>query len=69
MKPKLKLPAIALVTGAALACVTELSSSCTRQRPSALKPIDQTALQTMVEKTAKKLLIPGVRRSLAHTSG
>jgi CubicO group peptidase (beta-lactamase class C family) len=30
-----------------------------RQRAPALKPIDQAALQTMVETTAKKLLIPG----------
>jgi len=60
MRTKLKLPAVALMTGAALGCVIELSSSCTRQRPSALKPIDQAALQTMVQKTAKELLIPGV---------
>jgi D-alanyl-D-alanine carboxypeptidase len=33
--------------------------SCTRTRPSALKPIDRAALQTMVETTAKELLIPG----------
>lgn len=59
MKTKLKVPAVALVTGAALACVTGLSFSCTRQRAPALKPIDQAALQTMVETTAKELLIPG----------
>jgi CubicO group peptidase (beta-lactamase class C family) len=47
------------MTGAALACLIELSSSCTRQRPSALKPIDQAALQTMVDTTAKELMIPG----------
>jgi D-alanyl-D-alanine carboxypeptidase len=59
MKTKLKVPAAALVTGAVLGCVTGLSLSCTRQRASALKPIDQAALQTMVETTAKELLIPG----------
>src|SRR5437899_2335728 len=59
MKTKLKVAAVALVKGAALGCVTVVSLSCTRQRPSALKPIDQAALQTMVETTAKELLIPG----------
>src|SRR5882724_3940765 len=59
MKTKLKIRTVALMTAAALGCVTGLSSSCTRQRPSALKPIDQAALQTMVETTAKELLIPG----------
>src|SRR6476661_255849 len=44
------------MTGAAL---VGLSLSCTRQRTSALKPIDQAALQTMVDTTAKELLIPG----------
>jgi len=59
MKTKLKLSAVALMTGAALGCVTGLSLSCTRQQASALKPIDQAALQTMVDSTAKELLIPG----------
>ena len=59
MKTKFKVPAVALVTGAVLGCVTGLSLSCTRQRASALKPIDQVALQTMVETTARELLIPG----------
>ena len=59
MKTKLKLPAVALMTGAALGCVTGLSLSCTRQRESALKPIDKSALQTMVDTTAKELIIPG----------
>jgi D-alanyl-D-alanine carboxypeptidase len=36
-----------------------LSLSCTRQRATALKPIDQTSLQAMVETTAKELMIPG----------
>ena len=55
MKIKLKVLAVALMTGAALACGT----SCTRARASALKQIDQAALQTMVARTAKELLIPG----------
>jgi D-alanyl-D-alanine carboxypeptidase len=59
MKIKLKVLAVALMTGAALACVTGLLLSCTRPRPPALKPIDQAALQTMVETTARELLIPG----------
>src|SRR4030095_7356836 len=59
MKAKLKVRTLALVTGAALGCVTGLSLSCTRQRASALKPIDQAALQTIVDTTAKELLIPG----------
>jgi len=59
MKTKLKVPAVAFMTAAALGCVTGLSSSCTRQRATALKPIDQAALQAMVETTAKELLIPG----------
>jgi len=59
MKTKLKVSAVALMTGAALGCVTGLSLSCTRQRESALKPIDKSALQTMVARTAKELLIPG----------
>jgi D-alanyl-D-alanine carboxypeptidase len=58
MKTKLKVRTVALMTGAALGCVTGLAS-CERQRPSALKPIDQAALQTMVARTAKELLIPG----------
>jgi D-alanyl-D-alanine carboxypeptidase len=59
MKTKIKVPAVALVTGAALGCVTGLSLSCTRQRASALKPIDKAAMQTVVDATAKELLIPG----------
>ena len=57
MKTKLKVSAVALMTGAALGCVTGLSLSCTRQKESALKP--KSALQTMVDTTAKELLIPG----------
>ena len=60
MKTKLRVPAVARMMGIALACVTGLSLSCTRPRPSALKAIDQAALQTMVDTTAKELLIPGV---------
>jgi D-alanyl-D-alanine carboxypeptidase len=59
MKTKLKVLAFALMTGAALGCVTGLLLSCTRPRPPALKPIDQAALQTMVDTTARELLIPG----------
>ena len=59
MKTKLKVSAVALMTGAALGCVTGLSLSCTRQQESALKPIDKSALQTMVDTTAKELIIPG----------
>jgi D-alanyl-D-alanine carboxypeptidase len=59
MKTKLKFSVVALLIGGAVACVTGFSSSCTRQRASALKPIDQAALQTMVETTAKELMIPG----------
>ena len=36
---------------------------------SALKPIDQAALQTMVDTTAKELLIPGAVVLLAHAPG
>src|SRR5262245_38865180 len=56
---RLKVSAIVLMTGAALGCVTGLSSSCTKQQESALKPIDKAALQTLVNATAKELLIPG----------
>src|SRR4029077_5863949 len=59
MKTKIKVPAVALMTGAALGCVTGLSLSCTRQRASALKPLDQAALQTLGARTARELLIPG----------
>jgi D-alanyl-D-alanine carboxypeptidase len=59
VKAKLKVRTVALLTGAALACVTGFSLSCTRQRASALKPIHQAALQTMVARTARELLIPG----------
>ena len=56
MKAKLKIVAVALMTGVALVAL----SSCQRQQESALKPIDKAALQTMVDMTAKGLLIPGV---------
>jgi hypothetical protein len=58
MKTKLKVVAVALMTGVALGSLTGLSS-CQRQQESALKPIDQVALQTVVDTTAKELLIPG----------
>ena len=51
MKTKLKLVAVALMTGVALVGL----SSCQKQQESALKPIDKTALQTMVDTTAKEL--------------
>ena len=54
MKTKLKVVAVALMTGVALVGL----SSCQRQQESALKPIDKAALQTMVDTTAKELLIP-----------
>ena len=56
MKTKLKVVAVALMTGVALVGL----SSCQRQQESAIKPIDKAALQTMVDTTAKELLIPGV---------
>ena len=59
MKTKLNVGALAFLTAAALGCVIGLSSSCTRQRAKALKPIDQASLQAMVETTAKELMIPG----------
>jgi len=59
MKTKLNVAALAFMTAAALGCVIGLSSSCTRQRATALKPIDQASLQAMVETTAKELMIPG----------
>src|SRR5256886_12134247 len=44
-----------LLVGVAL-----LIAGCSRPSSSALKPIDQAALQTMVDTTAKELLVPGV---------
>src|SRR5436190_8712513 len=58
MKIKLKVLTVALITGVALGCVTALLS-CQRQQESALKPIDKAALQTMVDTTARELLVPG----------
>src|SRR5437764_6388709 len=58
MKTKLNVVTIALMTGIALGAVTRLSS-CQRQQVSALKAIDKAALQTMVDTTARELLIPG----------
>jgi D-alanyl-D-alanine carboxypeptidase len=59
MKTNLKVFAVALTTGVALGSLTGLSS-CQRQQESALKPIDKAALQTLVDTTARELLIPGV---------
>src|SRR5437773_4413636 len=58
MKIKLKVLTVALITSVALGVLTGLSS-CQRQQESALKPIDKAALETMVDTTAKELLIPG----------
>src|SRR5437764_3677086 len=55
MKTKLKVVAVALMTGVALVGL----SSCQRQQESALKAIDKAALQTLVDTTARELLIPG----------
>ena len=57
MKTKLKGVAVALITGVALGSLTGLSS-CQSQQESALKPIDKAALQTMVDTTARELLVP-----------
>ena len=69
MKTKLKVLAVALMTGAALGCVTGLSLSCTRQQASAFKPIDKSALQTMVDSTAKELMVPGAMVLLRTPQG
>src|SRR5438552_15094544 len=58
MKTKFKVYAVALMTGVALGSLTGLWS-CQRQQESALKPIDQAALQTLMDTTAKELIIPG----------
>jgi hypothetical protein len=56
VKTKLKVVAVALMTAVAFGSLTGLSS-CQRQQESALKPIDKAALQTLVDTTAKELLI------------
>ena len=53
----------------ALAGVTGLLLSCTKARPSALKPIDQTALQAIVDATARELLVPGAVVVLSTPQG
>ena len=58
MKTNLKFVAVVLMTGVALGPLTGLSS-CQRQRESALKPIDKAPLQTLVDTTARELLVPG----------
>src|SRR5438105_14747001 len=58
MKTKLNVVTIALMTAVTLGIVTRFSS-CQRQQESALKPIDKAALQTLVDTTARELLIPG----------
>ena len=47
------------VAASFLVGLTLLVAGCSRPGPSALKPIDQAALQTMVDTTAKELLVPG----------
>ena len=59
MKAKLKVTAVALMTSTALAFVTGLLLSCTKPRPGALKPINKAALQRMVTRTARELMVPG----------
>src|SRR6266508_5511612 len=68
MKTKLKAIAIALGTGVAVGYLTGLSS-CQRQQSSALKPIDKAALQTLVDTTARELLIPGAMVLLRTPQG
>jgi D-alanyl-D-alanine carboxypeptidase len=68
MKPKLKVVAVALMTGVAVGSLTGLSS-CQRHQESALKPSDKAALQTMVDTTAKELLIPGAAVVLGTPQG
>ena len=58
MKTKIKVPAVVLMTSTALGFVAGLLS-CTKLGSSALKPIKQAALETMVARTAKELMIPG----------
>ncbi|HEY4273541.1 MAG TPA: serine hydrolase domain-containing protein [Candidatus Udaeobacter sp.] len=49
--------------------MTGLLLSCTKAGPSALKSIDQAALQTMVDTTARELLIPGAMVLLRTPQG
>src|SRR5205814_6984049 len=44
-------------------------SSCQRQQESALKPIDKAALQTLVDTTARELLMPGAMVLLGTPQG
>src|SRR5438874_13213002 len=53
-----------LLVGVAL-----LIAGCSRPSSSALKPIDQAALQTMVDTTAKELLVPGAVVLLRTSQG
>jgi D-alanyl-D-alanine carboxypeptidase len=48
-----------LHVASSLVGVAFLIAACSRPSSSALKPIDQAALQTMVNTTAKELLVPG----------
>src|SRR5436190_9069669 len=58
MKTNLRVVAVGFMTGVGLGSLTGLSS-CQRQQESALKPIDKAALQTLVDTTARELLVPG----------
>jgi D-alanyl-D-alanine carboxypeptidase len=69
IKIKFKILALAFALGMALACATGLFSSCGKPRSSALKPIDQTALQTTVATTARELLVPGALVVLSTPQG
>ena len=55
MKTKIRVVAVTVMTGVTLVGL----SSCQRQQKSGLKPIDKAALQTVVDTTARELLIPG----------
>jgi CubicO group peptidase (beta-lactamase class C family) len=57
------------VPAIALAGVTGLLLSCTKSWPSALKPIDRSALQSTVDATARELLVPGALIVLSTPQG
>jgi D-alanyl-D-alanine carboxypeptidase len=57
------------VAAIALAGVTGLFLSCTRLRPSALRLIERSALQSTVDATARELLVPGALVVLSTPQG
>jgi D-alanyl-D-alanine carboxypeptidase len=65
MKTGLKVLAVGLMTGLALVGL----SSCQRQQKLALKPIDKAALQTLVDTTARELMVPGAMVLLRTPQG